>query len=168
MLEAIQNRELIVLDCLGTRLQGTLHRPAYYPVPTAPRAHKRVGVLFLNSLSLPRAASGDSAVHWASSIAEQGYPSFRIDLPGLGDSDGQASPDLLDFINAGGFAAAATAVARQLTESFALSGVVIFGHCAAPSPRSTRALPAPTARGSSFSTRTSTCPRPSVPKCVKS
>jgi alpha-beta hydrolase superfamily lysophospholipase len=69
-------------------------------------------------------------VHWADSIAEHGYPSFRIDLPGLGDSEGQASTDLLDSINAGGFANIGAAVARQLVERFGLSGVVVFGHCA--------------------------------------
>ena len=132
MHEAIEKRALIDLDCLGGRVQGTFHRPADHlsPDPAGKAGQQRPGVLFLNSLSLPRAASGDSAVHWADSIAEQGYPAFRIDLPGLGDSEGAASTDLLDFINAGGFAAAAAAAAKELVERFSLSGVVIFGHCA--------------------------------------
>jgi alpha-beta hydrolase superfamily lysophospholipase len=132
MHEAIEKRALIVLDCLGTRLQGTYHRPADHLslAPVGKGSPERPGVLFLNSLSLPRAASGDSAIHWADSIAERGYPSFRIDLPGLGDSEGTASTDLLDFINAGGFAAVAAAAARELAERYSLSGLVIFGHCA--------------------------------------
>jgi alpha-beta hydrolase superfamily lysophospholipase len=132
MHEAIEKRALIVLDCLGTRLQGTFHRPSdHLSQATAGKgSQERPGVLFLNSLSLPRAASGDSAVHWADSIAERGYPSFRIDLPGLGDSSGAASTDLLDFINAGGFAAVAAAVAKELVTRYSLSGLVIFGHCA--------------------------------------
>lgn len=132
MLEAIGKRELFVLDGLGVRLQGTYH-------PTAERSSEspanlggkdQLGVLFLNSLSLPRAASGDSAVHWADSIAELGYPAFRIDLPGLGDSEGEASIYLLDRVNAGGFASVTAAVMRQLEDRFGLSGMVIFGHCA--------------------------------------
>lgn len=132
MHEAIEKRALIVLDCLGTRIQGTFHRPAGHlsQASAASGSKERPGVLFLNSLSLPRAASGDSAVHWADSIAERGYPSFRVDLPGLGDSAGAASTDLLDFINAGGFAAVAAAAAKELVERYSLSGLVIFGHCA--------------------------------------
>jgi pimeloyl-ACP methyl ester carboxylesterase len=132
MRDAIADRELIALDCLGVRLQGTYHYPADLS-SCGPAEHPnldRVGVIFLNSLSLPRAASGDSAVHWAKSIAEHGHPSFRIDLPGLGDSEGEASTDLLDTVNAGGFTSVASAVARQLVNRYGLSGVVFFGHCA--------------------------------------
>jgi pimeloyl-ACP methyl ester carboxylesterase len=132
MLEAIEERELIILDGLGDRMQGTFHRPGdCRSNSSASRMFQdRPGVLFLNSLSLPRAASGDSAVHWANSIAAKGYPSFRVDLPGLGDSQGAATTDLLDFINAGGFAPAAAAAIQQLVERFGLSGTVLFGHCA--------------------------------------
>jgi pimeloyl-ACP methyl ester carboxylesterase len=132
MHNAIGNRELIVLGGLGNYIRGTLHVPpsVLSHVPAEQRVQGRTGVLFLNSLSLPRAASGDSAVRWADSIAEHGYPSFRIDLPGLGDSGGYASTDLLDSINAGGLAPAAAAVAKELVDRFGLSGLVIFGHCA--------------------------------------
>jgi pimeloyl-ACP methyl ester carboxylesterase len=132
MRNAIGDRELIVLDGLGVRLQGTYHRPAdrRSGEPADHANLDRVGVLFVNSLSMPRAASGDSAVRWAESIAKQGYPSFRIDLPGLGDSEGEASIDLLDIVNAGGFASVAAAAANQLVKRFGLSGVVFFGHCA--------------------------------------
>src|SRR3984885_11030257 len=132
MREAIGDRELIILDGLGVRLQGTYHHPAdrQSGAPAEPANLNRIGILFVNSLSMPRAASGDSAVRWAESIADQGYPSFRIDLPGLGDSEGEASTDLLDIVNAGGFAYVAAAAANQLVKRFGLSGVVFFGHCA--------------------------------------
>ncbi len=69
-------------------------------------------------------------MRWAESCAERGYPSFRFDLPGLGDSDGDLSTDLLDFINSGGYAAITAAKIEELVERFGLSGVVIVGHCA--------------------------------------
>ncbi|HEY1904188.1 MAG TPA: alpha/beta fold hydrolase [Terracidiphilus sp.] len=132
MLEAIENRALLVLGGPGLRLQSTYHRPTGQSSDssTSQSVRGRLGVLFVNSLSLPRAASGDSAVHWADSIAGRGYPAFRIDLPGLGDSDGNASTDLLDSINAGCFASVASAATAQLVERFGLTGMVIFGHCA--------------------------------------
>lgn len=132
MREAIERRALIVLDGLGVRLQGTYHLPADRRVDSASASNRldRVGVLFVNSLSLPRAASGDSAVHWADAIADRGYPAFRIDLPGLGDSDGEASTNLLDSINAGGLAAVTVAAAKKLTDRFGLTGMILFGHCA--------------------------------------
>ena len=132
MHEAIAKRELIVLEGLGVRLRGTYHpavdRDVELQVNRVDR--ERLGVLFVNSLSLPRAASGDSAVHWADSIANLGYPAFRIDFPGLGDSDGEASTDLLDSVNAGGFASVTAAIVHELVNRFGLSGMVIFGHCA--------------------------------------
>jgi pimeloyl-ACP methyl ester carboxylesterase len=132
MLEAIERRELFVLDGLAVRLQGTYHPAAdsSSELPASQGGRDRIGVLFVNSLSLPRAASGDSAVHWADSIAELGYPAFRIDLPGLGDSAGEASTDLLDIVNAGGLAAVTAAAVRHLVDRFGLTGMVVFGHCA--------------------------------------
>ena len=90
-------------------------------------AGSSVGMLILNSLSLPRASTGDSAVYWAESLAEGGYPTFRIDIPGLGDSDGVLPVELLDFINAGGFGSAASEAVRELVERFNLAS---SGHCA--------------------------------------
>jgi len=132
MNEAIETRELITLDGLDVLLRGTYHRPHARASnsSTAMSERSRIGILFLNSLTLPRAATGDSAVYWADAFAERGYPSFRIDLPGLGDTDGALPIDLLDFINKGGYASIASAKVKELVEHFDLSGVVIVGHCA--------------------------------------
>jgi len=128
MLQAIESRELITLDRFGPVVQGTYHRPN--DGDSASGNKKRIGVLFLNSLSLPRAATGDSSVYWADRFAASGYPCFRIDLPGLGDSDGELPQDLLGFINSGGFESAAAQKAREIAETFNLSGVILLGHCA--------------------------------------
>jgi pimeloyl-ACP methyl ester carboxylesterase len=131
MNQAIEGRELVTLDGLGVLLRGTFHKPHGGRRAEAKEdSPKSVGILFLNSLSLPRAATGDSAVYWAESLAECGYPSFRFDLPGLGDTAGDIPNELLNYINAGGYARIAAAKVKELVERFGLSGVVIVGHCA--------------------------------------
>jgi pimeloyl-ACP methyl ester carboxylesterase len=87
-------------------------------------------VVFLNSASPTRAQNGDAAVYLADSFAARGYPTFRLDLPGFGDSEGDPPADLLDYINRGGYASIASAKIKELVATFHLSGVVIAGHCA--------------------------------------
>lgn len=131
MEESIEARELIVLDGLGVRIRGTYHKTYddICGVQSEVGRRDRVGLLFLNGLAATRASTGDSAVHWADVFAKRGYPSFRIDLPGYGDSDGESSSDLLGFINMGGYASPASAAIREIVARFNLSGVVIVGHC---------------------------------------
>jgi len=129
---AIERRELITLDGLGVLLRGTLHKPRGNGSDSDPdiSIRNRIGVVFLNSLSLPRAATGDSAVYWAESFADSGYPTFRFDLPGLGDTAGEIPNELLNFINAGGYGPISSAKIEELVERYGLSGVVLAGHCA--------------------------------------
>ena len=105
MIDTVDLRQLISLDGNGTAIRGTYHR-----VPddrdlsqTGVNQKPCLGIFFLNSLTLPRGATGDSAVYWADSFANCGYPSFRFDLPGLGDTEGELPLDVLHFINSGGF-----------------------------------------------------------------
>jgi pimeloyl-ACP methyl ester carboxylesterase len=131
MIETAKTRSLISLESYGITIRGTYHRPYEQSCgPSSMDEPNRVGILFLNSLSLPRSATGDSAVYWADSFAASGYPSVRIDLPGLGDSDGDIPEDLLGFINSGGYAKIISSIVKQLVCSFDLSGVIIIGHCA--------------------------------------
>jgi pimeloyl-ACP methyl ester carboxylesterase len=132
MNEALETRELITLEGLGVLLRGTYHK-AYLQgadSKTILNERGRLGVVFFNSLSIPRASTGDSAVYWADSFAACGFPTFRFDLPGLGDTYGTLPTELLDFINAGGYASIASAKIKELVRRFELSGVVIVGHCA--------------------------------------
>lgn len=128
MRQCVDGRKLITLHGEGFPIRGTYHPARDEGIRLDER--RRIGVLFLNSLSLPRAATGDSAVEWAESLAETGYPCFRVDLPGLGDSAGDLPSDLLNYINEGGFARAASEIARLIKDQFDLKGIVIAGHCA--------------------------------------
>ncbi len=125
MPDVIESRALFTLNCLGAVVRGTYHRSGEV-VPSS----GRIGVVILNSLSPTRAAAGDSAVYWAESFAKFGYPVFRLDLPGFGDSEGNPPAELLKVINTGGYGPTAAALIKELSQLFSLSGVVIMGLCA--------------------------------------
>jgi len=129
MIETIKERTLISLESHGLTIQGTYH-PSCDQNCGSIDEQNRIGILFLNSLSLARSGIGDSAVYWADSFAANGYPSVRIDLSGLGDSDGDIPEDLLEFINSGGYAEIVSSIVKWLVGSLNISGVVIVGHCA--------------------------------------
>src|ERR1700735_785372 len=124
----IEAREAITVTAAGgLHLRGT-----YHPTPD-PDGNSPIGVLFVSAGVAPRAAPGDSAVHWADSLAKLGFPAFRFDLPGLGDSDGDLSAKEIDFdslVNEGAFGPVVSSVADQLADRFSLRGVVVIGHCA--------------------------------------
>ena len=89
----------------GFQFVGTYHKPASH-IPEASLdadASGQIGILIVNSLTAPRAGNGDSAVYWADLLAQDGYPCFRFDLPGLGDTgpDIKLGTDLLNFITRG-------------------------------------------------------------------
>jgi len=131
MIDAIETRELITLTGLDAIVRATYHK-ARNEDPGAEKDladRNRVGVLFLSSLSPTRAATGDSAVYWADALAQSGYPSFRLDLPGFGDSGGDPPAGLLEFIDSGGYAPIASAKAREIVERFRLSGIILVGLC---------------------------------------
>ena len=131
MLQEISSRELFTLEGAFPTVRGTYQRPHRSSSRGSSNLGvARVGVLFLNGLFATRSANGDAAVYWASSLAEQGYPSFRIDLPGFGDSEGDPPKDWLGYINSGRYAAVTAGCAKEITRRFGLSGVVIAGHCA--------------------------------------
>jgi pimeloyl-ACP methyl ester carboxylesterase len=132
MNETIETRELFVLDGSDVLIRGTYHKASVDNSGAQPHlaAGGRLGVVFLNSTSSTRAANGDAAIYLAESFAKCGYPSFRLDLPGFGDSEGDHPEDLLGFICRGGYASIASAKIKELVARYNLSGVVIAGHCA--------------------------------------
>jgi pimeloyl-ACP methyl ester carboxylesterase len=122
-------RELITLDVAGGRILGTFHKPhAHRSASTPP-----IGVLFMHPGTLPRSAYGDAAVFWADAFAARGYPCFRFDLPGLGDSNGELPEKLLDFqssVNEGEYAIMVPPLTHTIVGRFNLAGVVLVGLCA--------------------------------------
>lgn len=130
MISVIGTRELITLGGPDIILRATYHKVFKEDSSAQAESVDGVGVLFLGSLSPTRAATGDSAVYWADSFAKSGYPSFRLDLPGFGDSDGDPPAGLLEFIDTGGYAPIISAKAREIVERFGLSGVILVGLCA--------------------------------------
>jgi pimeloyl-ACP methyl ester carboxylesterase len=125
VIQSIETRTLFTLTCQGSVLHGTYHVPA-----TSSAKRNRTGILLLPGFPMPRTAHGDSAVYWAASFANFGYPSFRIDLPGVGDSYGEALAELLQFANAGGYGPVLASALKQIVERYNLTGVVILGNCA--------------------------------------
>ena len=127
MKQTSKTRELIVLDGMDVIIRGTYHKTydESFDARTIPVRRDRIGVLFLNSLSTTRASHGDFAVYLAESFAEHGYPSFRLDLPGFGDSEGDPPTASPGFIDPGGYASIASVKIRELVTRFNLSGVVI-------------------------------------------
>jgi pimeloyl-ACP methyl ester carboxylesterase len=134
MQTAIETRELISVNVDGICLRGTYHKAGDQGTGSRPGLDEnRIGVLFLNSRFMPRASGGNAAVDWTDSFAKCGYPSFRFDLPGLGDSYGDLpikALDLAHLVSTGYYAPFVSATTKNLTERFNLSGVVLMGHCA--------------------------------------
>ena len=131
MKQRAQSRELIELEGQNTTVRGTWHktRDESSGTDSSFAGRGRLGVVVLNSMSPTRAAYGDSAVHLADGLAECGYPVFRLDLPGFGDSEGDPPQDLLGFVNCGGFAAIVSAKISELAVRFQLKDVIVLGHC---------------------------------------
>jgi pimeloyl-ACP methyl ester carboxylesterase len=123
--QTTKTRELFALNCQGVLVHGTCHL-----APTLDAMPNHAGILFLPGFPMPRSAHGDAAVYWANSFAELGYPSFRIDLPGTGDSFGNVPAELLQYLIAGGYERVVVAALEQLTARYNLPGLVILGHCA--------------------------------------
>jgi exosortase A-associated hydrolase 1 len=106
----------VIFDCDGSALAGTLDR-----------APGSTGLLIVSGGNETRAGAFSGNAHLAARIASAGYPVFRFDRRGVGDSEG---------VNAGFRQSAediAAALAAFRRECPSLTRVVAFGNCDAAS-----------------------------------
>jgi pimeloyl-ACP methyl ester carboxylesterase len=130
-------RSALTWRLLDEDLVGTCHLPEG-PTrnPSAP-PRSRVGFLLLNAGPAPRAGNSDLSVHLGDRLAWHGFPVFRFDLPGLGDSSGRTPLDLDSYwseVLEGRNDEATLALIRRIRREFGLSGVIVGGLCAAAVP----------------------------------
>jgi hypothetical protein len=129
-------REIVLFHFAGQQLVATWHRSSGASTgPVASLGSKRVALLWLNSGYLPRSPAGDVISRLSDQFAdEHGICSFRIDLPGLGDSQGTLSDDTQTYFSRvarGLNVEAANAVAHDVCERFGFEGVIMGGICGA-------------------------------------
>jgi alpha-beta hydrolase superfamily lysophospholipase len=124
-------RTIVELEIGGNRLVGTLHS-ATREVDGRAAERRRPGLLFLNSGFLPRSPVGDLTTHLADHFADLGISTFRFDMPGLGDSEGELPGDVETFFGsvlAGLHEQAAVKVSHELVQKYNLSGIYVGGLC---------------------------------------
>ncbi len=111
----------------GEELVGTYHHEN-------PASLRRIGVLLLNAGYVPRDGHAGLGVKICDALAAQGFPSFRFDLPTLGDSSGEPpvqANELFDMVYRGDFAEPTLAILRELAKRHDLEGFILGGLCGA-------------------------------------
>lgn len=113
------------VDFEGVSLVGTHHL-------AAPGTRRNIGVLVLNGGYVPRDGHSGLSVKICDALAARGFPSFRFDLPMLGDSPGQPpalADEFFELIYRGDFCEPTLAIARALCRRHSLDGVILSGLC---------------------------------------
>jgi pimeloyl-ACP methyl ester carboxylesterase len=127
-------RRCVEIQVEGLRLRGTFHQPSTRQgsLPSPETGAGKTGVLLFNSGFLPRSAQGDLLAHLADKIADTGFPAFRFDLPGLGDSEGDLPEDAVTFVRSvekGVLAPFASALAAKVARFHGLEKIIVGGLC---------------------------------------
>jgi alpha-beta hydrolase superfamily lysophospholipase len=92
---------------------------------------RRIAFVLLNAGRAPRAGNSDLSTLLADHLASLGFPAFRVDLPGLGDSPGPApEADFFNRVLHGRNDQATDELVRSLCRTYGLEGVVLGGLCA--------------------------------------
>ena len=125
-------RKALQIDIAGYHLFGTLHDHESPPSPKSRQSELRTGVLLLSFGQQPRSWVGDLGSSIADRLEAQGYPTFRFDMPGLGDSPGDIPVHLEELwrdILLGAHERPLLKLCRELTRRFSLKGLVVGGFC---------------------------------------
>ncbi len=124
-------RRCIEITVQGLRLRGTVHLPPP-GMPGLNSGLEGLGVIILQQGFSPRSWEGDLAVALSDSLATAGLTTVRMDLPGLGDSEGDLPEDflsLIDNIQEGGFAKVANECMDRLRAQLGFQRFILGGHC---------------------------------------
>src|SRR5690349_14887383 len=119
-------RKCIEVIAGGFRCRGTVH------VPVSTEGFEGLGVIILHPGFLPRSGLGDGFVALAEGLTANGVLTVRIDLPGLGDSEGTLPEAALEFfhqVQEGQLAPLALECVDQIRAQLGLKKVILGGLC---------------------------------------
>ena len=125
-------RKALQLEIAGHRLFGTQHDNDSCLLLQNKQDSQRIGVLLLSFGQQPRSWVGDLGSSIADRLEALGYPTFRFDMPGLGDSPGYIPVYLEDLwreILLGAHEPLLHGLCEHLTRHFSLKGLVVGGFC---------------------------------------
>jgi pimeloyl-ACP methyl ester carboxylesterase len=125
-------REILIIRAGRDDIVGTYHRPTVRGDVGTGAREAGVACVFVNAGHLPRDGHAGIMVETAERLAARGYPVFRFDLPGLGDSPGEVPADLnrlFAMMGEGRYVEPLKAVVAEVRKRYGIPRVVLGGLC---------------------------------------